>query len=340
MERLKEISRIIDKVFNASLDFFKSKDTTKKILLTTDRVTSNSTDTKYLEILLKEELLNEKDIDLLTIEIEYQLNNGMINLKGEFYGSDGIILNEFNKRADIEDLDDIVQTATSFLEEIKSQYDEILKSSYNSFNYHMEEPIEKELNEVGHCFSVSENSFEELYKKCLKEITQVQFSKNRYYYIYPFENELNSQKRGRLLKTRPSIFKNVFEYGLNNEGKIIYVIEHISDTIKKVVLIKHTKEYLTAFTYVGKTHNLQNVTCVFNDENNQVSYVINWGLYGWRIDRFIYDEQGKLKQVERTSKEHQKERTTNSVFELSYDNGKLNAIVQQFTNGYTQRIFP
>ncbi|MCH5352833.1 MAG: hypothetical protein J1E06_05125, partial [Acutalibacter sp.] len=184
------------------------------------------------------------------------------------------------------------------------------------------------------------NKFDELYGKCLEEVSQVQFSKNRYYYIYPFENEFNSQKRGRLLKTKPSIFKNVFEYGLNNEGKILYVIEHISDTIKKIVFIEHTNEYLTAFTYIGKTHNLQNVTRVFNEDNNQVSYVINWGMYGWRTDRFIHDEQGRLKQVERTAKEHQKEKATNSIFELSYDNGQLNAIVQQFTNGYAQRIFP
>ena len=133
MERLREISRIIDKVFNASFDFFKSKDSTKKILLSTDSATSNLTDTKYLEILLKEELLNEKDIDLLTIEIGYKLNNGRIDFKGEFYGSDGIILNEFNKRADIDDLDDIEQTVTSFLEEIKSQYDEILKKFLQQF---------------------------------------------------------------------------------------------------------------------------------------------------------------------------------------------------------------
>ena len=130
---MNKISRIVDKILNASFDFFKSKDPTKKICLTTDRVTSNSTDTKYLEILLKEELLNEKDIDLLTIEIGYQLNNGMIDLKGEFYDSDGIILNEFNKRADIEDLDDIEQTVTSFIEEIKSQYDEILKKFLQQF---------------------------------------------------------------------------------------------------------------------------------------------------------------------------------------------------------------
>ena len=96
-------------------------------------VSANSTVAKYLEILLKEELLNEKDIDLLTIEIGYQLNNGKIDIKGEFYGSDGIILNEFNKRADIDDLDDIEQTVTPFLEEIKSQYDEILKKFLQKF---------------------------------------------------------------------------------------------------------------------------------------------------------------------------------------------------------------
>ena len=133
MERLKEISRIIDKVLNLSFDFFKSKNSTKKVLLSTDSATSNSTDTKYLEILLKEELLNAKDTDLLTIEIGYQLKHGMIDIMGEFYGSDGIILNEFNKRADIDDLDDIEQTVTSFLEEIKSQYDEILKKFLQQF---------------------------------------------------------------------------------------------------------------------------------------------------------------------------------------------------------------
>ena len=135
MERLKEISRIIDKVFNASLDFFKGKDSTKKIFLTTDRVTSNSTDAKYLEIILKEELLNEKDIDLLTIEIGYQLNNGRIDIKGEFYGSDGIILNEFNKRADIDDLDGIEQTMTFFLDEIKNKYDDFLKKFLHQKEY-------------------------------------------------------------------------------------------------------------------------------------------------------------------------------------------------------------
>ena len=134
MERMNEISKIVDKILNASLDFFQNKDSTKKVLLSTDSVSSNSTDAKYLEILLREEFLNGKDIDLLTIEIGYQLNNSMIDLKGEFYGSDGIILNEFNKRVDIDDLDGIEQTMTFFLDEIKNKYDDFLKKFLHKKN--------------------------------------------------------------------------------------------------------------------------------------------------------------------------------------------------------------
>ena len=132
---MNEISKIVDKILNASLDFFQNKDSTKKIFLTTDRLTSNSTDAKYLEIILKEELLNEKDIDLLTIEIGYQINNGMIDIMGEFYGSDGIILNEFNKHVDIDDLDGIEQTMTFFLDEIKNNYDNFLKKFLQQKEY-------------------------------------------------------------------------------------------------------------------------------------------------------------------------------------------------------------
>ena len=126
MERVNEISKIVDKILNASFDFFKSKDSTKKILWSTYITTSNSTYAKYLEIILKEDLLNEKDIDLLTIEIGYQLNKGRIDLKEEFYSNDGIILNEFNKRSDIDDLYGIEQTLTFFLDEIKNKYDDFL----------------------------------------------------------------------------------------------------------------------------------------------------------------------------------------------------------------------
>ena len=47
---------------------------------------------KYLEFLLKEEVLNEKDIDLLDIEISYrEYDNQRIEIKGQFYTSDGNI---------------------------------------------------------------------------------------------------------------------------------------------------------------------------------------------------------------------------------------------------------
>jgi hypothetical protein len=53
---------------------------------------------QYFEIQLKEEYLNEKDIDLFDIEISYQKinNNKECHIKIEFYASDGVIFKEIS----------------------------------------------------------------------------------------------------------------------------------------------------------------------------------------------------------------------------------------------------
>ena len=95
----------------------------------------------------------------------------------------------------------------------------------------------KDINAVGVCYKTHEHSFDELFHKYVGEISQTQFSKERYYYIYPFENELNSQKRGKLLKAKPSKLKNIHEYGFDSEGNLICVTEHISESIRKTIII-------------------------------------------------------------------------------------------------------
>ncbi|MCH5310051.1 MAG: hypothetical protein J1E58_09335 [Prevotella sp.] len=200
--------------------------------------------------------------------------------------------------------------------------------------------IEKDINVVRDCFWAHENSFDKLYSECLKEVAQTQFSKERYYYIYPFENELNRQKRGKLLKKQPSRLKNIHECGFDSEGNLICVTEHISESIRKTMIIENASEYITAFTFIGGNHMLQNVTRIFHDASDQVYAVINWGMYGWRFDRFKYDMQGLLKQVERTAKEHQSDKMTDSTFNLSYANGLLDSITQHYSNGYECKIYP
>lgn len=127
MERLNEISRTVNKILNASEEFFQSKDSTKEILLSFNRATSNLSGTNYLEILLKEDMLNEKDIDLLTIEINYGLKDEVVEISGEFYDSSGTILIEFYQQAVKLDLVGIEKILFSYLEEIKNKYDVILK---------------------------------------------------------------------------------------------------------------------------------------------------------------------------------------------------------------------
>lgn len=199
--------------------------------------------------------------------------------------------------------------------------------------------IIKDIDLVGLCYKTHENSFDELFHKYFEEVSQVQFSKSRYYYIYPFENELNGQKRGRLLKKKPSTLKNIYEYGFNHEKDLVYTIEHISSTIKKITIIEKDSEYITAFTYVGQSHRLQNVTRVFGNATTNISVVINWGIYGWRYDSFKYEDD-LLVQIERVAHEHQSEKMTNSVFHLNYVDGQLDAIAQHFCNGYECKIYP
>jgi hypothetical protein len=51
---------------------------------------------KYLEFLLKGTVLNEKDIDLLDVEVRYKyLDNGHLTVEGSFYDSSGFIIDEF-----------------------------------------------------------------------------------------------------------------------------------------------------------------------------------------------------------------------------------------------------
>ena len=198
----------------------------------------------------------------------------------------------------------------------------------------------KDINAVGVCYKTHEHSFDELFHKYVGEISQTQFSKERYYYIYPFENELNSQKRGKLLKKQPSKLKNIHEYGFDSEGNLICVTEHISESIRKTMIIENASEYITAFTFIGGNHKLQNVTRVFRDTSGQVSAVINWGMYGWRHDSFKYNQEGLLVQVERVASEHQSNKMTDSTFYLSYVNGLLDSITQHFSNGYECKIYP
>ena len=126
MDWLNEITSKAEEALNASVAFFKEKDSTSKVLVSSKCRVPNVSGTTYLEILLKEDMLNEKDIDLLAVEINYGIKDGAADVRGEFYGSDGIILKDFHHHAATADIDGIEKSLVSFMETIRSGYDDIL----------------------------------------------------------------------------------------------------------------------------------------------------------------------------------------------------------------------
>lgn len=128
MDYLKEIGSIIEEAFSNSMSFFCEKDSTSKVLLSSNCRIPNVSETKFMEVLFKEDMLKDKEVDLLTIEINYSIKDRMTDVCGECFCNDGIIMNKFHHHAYEEDIDDIEKSLTSFLEEIKNKYDDMLKN--------------------------------------------------------------------------------------------------------------------------------------------------------------------------------------------------------------------
>ena len=127
---MNEIRSKVEEMLNAAVAFFKGKDSTSKVLVSSECRVPNVSGTTYLEILLKEDMLNEKDIDLLTIEISYGIKDGAADVRGEFYGSDGVILNDFHYHTDEKDINGIEKSLVSFMETIRSGYDDMLYKKF------------------------------------------------------------------------------------------------------------------------------------------------------------------------------------------------------------------
>lgn len=122
------IENFIDSLYNNTMKFFIKKKSILKTILVSDCIVPNISGRKYLEILLKEELLNQKDVDLLDIEINYTITDDIIELEGEFYGSDGVIFCEFKYKNKIIDRSEIEYVLTSFMSTIKCKYDTVVKN--------------------------------------------------------------------------------------------------------------------------------------------------------------------------------------------------------------------
>lgn len=130
---MEKLTLTIDKLFQFQKEKLKDREEIKKIDIINQYDKDNHGKvyryTKYLEILLKETFLNDRDTDLIDIEISYGMyNKESLEVKGEFYASDGTIFEEIllvNNEASI--LNDI----EIFINNCGMQYDEVIKEYIN-----------------------------------------------------------------------------------------------------------------------------------------------------------------------------------------------------------------
>lgn len=128
-----KLSLAIDELFLYGKEKIQSRQEIKKINII-DQFNQDSDGNinrfvKYIEFLLKDEFLNEKAIDLLDIEISYKIyNDERIEIKGEFYASDGKF---FDKVDLIDNLDTILNEIKNFIYRCYMKFDEIINVYVN-----------------------------------------------------------------------------------------------------------------------------------------------------------------------------------------------------------------
>jgi hypothetical protein len=196
-----------------------------------------------------------------------------------------------------------------------------------------------EMQRLEKIFQDYEKSFEFIINEYTGRIKWTEYSKGWYYNIYPLENEIDGFNRGKLLKNKPSKLCKVTEYGFDNNGKIILIIEHVTPEIRNYSFISYRTSYINIYKYVGGIPLLQNITTVILSENETINSLYNYGKYGFRVDTYFYNSIGKIDKMHREAKEHVSDQLIECDFLFKYDDSKLNEIQQFFPNGYNKIIY-
>ena len=90
------IEYLIDESYADLIIFLDASDYVSKTKLESAIIQSNISGRKYLEIFLEEDMLNERDVDLIDIEFNFKIQENSINIEGELYGSDGKVFTKID----------------------------------------------------------------------------------------------------------------------------------------------------------------------------------------------------------------------------------------------------
>lgn len=198
---------------------------------------------------------------------------------------------------------------------------------------------ETTIQQLKKIFQNYEKSFEVIFNEYIERIHRTVYSKGWHYNIYPFEHEIDGFHKGKLLKNKPTNLCKTYEYGFDNEGKIILIIEHITSEIRNYSFIHYKNAEINIYKYVGGVPTLQNITLIMSSENKIIDSLYNYGKYGFRIDTYSYNSIGEIYQIHREAKEHTSDQLVECNFLFKYNDGTLTEIQQLFPNGYNKIIY-
>lgn len=120
------IEYLIDESYADLIIFLDTSDYVSKTKLESAIIQSNISGRKYLEIFLEEDMLNERDVDLIDIEFNFKIQENSINIEGELYGSDGKVFTKIDCETLKTEILNLKNQLNDFVSAIKDNWSSVI----------------------------------------------------------------------------------------------------------------------------------------------------------------------------------------------------------------------
>lgn len=120
------IEYLIDESYADLIIFLDASDYVSKTKLESAIIQSNISGRKYLEIFLEEDMLNERDVDLIDIEFNFKIQENSINIEGELYGSDGKVFTKIDCETLKTEILNLKNQLNDFVSAIKDNWSSVI----------------------------------------------------------------------------------------------------------------------------------------------------------------------------------------------------------------------
>ena len=119
------IEYLIDESYADLIIFLDASDYVSKTKLESAIIQSNISG-RNLEIFLEEDMLNERDVDLIDIEFNFKIQENSINIEGELYGSDGKVFTKIDCETLKTEILNLKNQLNDFVSAIKDNWSSVI----------------------------------------------------------------------------------------------------------------------------------------------------------------------------------------------------------------------